>query len=93
MNQIFGGNPIGVIVRLVLLSLVVGIILSALDITPANFFDRVQLLAQRIYDLGFGAFEWAGQYLLLGAMVVIPIWLIMRVASAGSSKRGSDADR
>jgi hypothetical protein len=78
-KSIFGGNPLGVIIRLVLLSIVVGIVLSTLGITPANLFQRLDILARRIYDLGFGSVEWLFSHLLLGAMLVIPIWLLARV--------------
>jgi large-conductance mechanosensitive channel len=75
-----GGSPMGVFVRLVVLSLVVGVILSALGITPQNFFFEINVLLQRIVDLGFGAFQSVIEYLLLGAMVVVPIWLVVRLA-------------
>jgi len=78
-NTFLGGSPMGVLVRLAVLSLVVGVILSALGITPDNFFYQIRLLLQRIYDLGFGAFETVLGYLLLGAMVVVPIWLVARL--------------
>jgi hypothetical protein len=45
------------------------------------------LLLRRIYDLGFGVFEWFLGYLVLGAMVVVPIWLIARlIKTLGRSK-------
>ncbi len=78
-NTFLGGSPVGVLIRLVLLSIVVGVILSALGITPHNFFYQVRMLLQRIYDLGFGAFESVVEYLVLGAMVVVPIWFIARL--------------
>jgi len=74
-----GGSPMGVLVRLLVLSLVVGVILSALGITPQNFFFQINVLLGRIYDLGFGVFRSIIEYLLLGAMVVVPIWLIARL--------------
>jgi Domain of unknown function (DUF6460) len=74
-----GGSPLGVVIRLALLSIVVGVVLSALGITPQNFFYQMNLLLRRIYDLGFGAFQSVLEYLVLGAMVVVPIWLISRV--------------
>jgi hypothetical protein len=73
-----GGSPMGVFIRLVVLSLVVGVILSALGITPQNFFFEINVLLQRIVDLGFGAFQSVIEYLLLGAMVVVPVWLVAR---------------
>jgi uncharacterized oligopeptide transporter (OPT) family protein len=74
-----GGSPLGVLIRLALLSIVVGVVLSALGITPHNFFYQIRLLLQRIYDLGFGAFQSVVEYLVLGAMVVVPIWLVTRL--------------
>ena len=78
-RQLFGESVSGTIIRLVLLSIVVGIVFSALGITPFNIVERLQLLVRRIAELGFDAFHWAFSYFLLGAVVVVPIWLIMRV--------------
>lgn len=92
-NTLFGGNPFGVLIRLVLISLVVGIILSALGITPRNLFYHVDILARRLYDLGFGVFENVFGYLVLGAIVVVPIWLVARLFGVmGTKRNGSDRD-
>jgi hypothetical protein len=85
-KTIFGGNPLGVIIRLLLLSIAVGIVLSVLGITPQNFLERLNTIITNIYNLGFDAFESILGYLLLGAMVVIPIWLVMRLASVRKSR-------
>lgn len=92
-KTIFGGNPLSVVVRLVLLSIVVGVALSALGITPANFFYHIEVLARRIYDLGFSAIDWLLQYLLLGAIVVVPIWLVARLLGAIGRSNSDDATR
>jgi hypothetical protein len=85
-NTIFGGNPLGVILRLALISIVVGIVMKALGIDLGNFFQRINELLRNIYDLGFGAIEWVLEYMLLGALVVVPIWLIARFVGAARSK-------
>jgi hypothetical protein len=85
-NTIFGGNPLGVVIRLALISIVVGIVMKALGIDLRNFFDRLNELLRNLYDLGFDAFQWVIEYLLLGALVVVPIWLIARVVSAARAK-------
>lgn len=74
-----GGHPIAVFMRLALICLLVGLVLSLFGITPRNFFQTIDELARRIYDLGFGAVEWLLDYMLLGAMLVIPVWLILRL--------------
>jgi uncharacterized oligopeptide transporter (OPT) family protein len=87
-DTFLGGSPFGVFVRLVLLSIVVGVVLSALGITPQNFFYQINVLLRRIYDLGFGAFESLVGYLVLGAMVVVPIWIIARLIK--TARRGNN---
>ncbi|MCB1515268.1 MAG: integrase [Hyphomicrobiaceae bacterium] len=87
-RTVFGGNPLGVIVRLVLLSIVVGVVLSALGITPRNFLYHIEVLLRRIYDLGFSTFDWLLQYLVLGAIVVVPIWLVARMLGAFGRRNG-----
>lgn len=79
MERFFGGSPASTIVKLVLLSVVVGIVFSALGIDITELPRRIMLLARRLYDLGFGVFESVFQYFLLGAVVVVPIWFISRL--------------
>jgi len=86
-NQLFGGNPLAVALRLAVLSIVVGVILSALGITPQNLFYNLNMIARRIYDMGFGAVEWVLGYLILGAMVVVPVWFIARLLGAFGNRR------
>ena len=82
-NMIFGGNPLAVALRLLVLSIVVGIVLMALGLTPDNLYASIARMVRRVYDMGFGAIEWLLRPLLLGAMVVIPVWLIARLVGLG----------
>lgn len=86
-STFLGGSVLGVVVRLAILSVVVGVVLSALGITPENFFYQINILLRRIYDLGFGAIEQVLGYLILGAMVVVPIWFVSRLIK---TMRGPD---
>ena len=90
MDKIFGGNPLTVIVKLAVLSLVVGIVMAALGLDVLSLVESLQRLVVRLYDMGFGAIEWAFRYFLLGAAVVIPIWIVVRLLKIGSR---SGADR
>lgn len=76
MNDNNRSSTVNTVIQLVVWSVVVGVVLSALGITPFNLVDRLGLIVRRISDLGFGAFHWAFQYFLLGAVIVVPIWLI-----------------
>jgi cell division protein FtsL len=79
MERFFGGNPGLVLLRLVILSLVVGVVLAALGFSPYDILQNLQDLAARIYDMGFAAVEKAFRYFLLGAVIVFPVWIVMRM--------------
>jgi hypothetical protein len=78
-RQFFGDSVAGTIIRLVLLSVVVGVVFSALGITPFNLIERLQHLIRNITDMGLDAFNWAFKYFLLGAVIVFPIWFVVRL--------------
>src|SRR6185295_4360836 len=81
-NRFLGGTPLGVLARLILLSVLVGVILSAIGLDPADILHSLERLVRTIWDMGFDAVRWAWRYFLLGAVVVVPIWFIVRLARA-----------
>lgn len=83
VRDFLGGSPVTVAFRLAILSIVVGLILSVFGITPRNFFYVLDNFARAIYDMGFDAVVWVFEYLALGAMVVVPIWFLMRLLRGG----------
>lgn len=79
-------NVIGTIFKILIASLVLGFILKVLEIDPKdlllNFGETVQ-----------SAFAWAGdfvagsvEYVLVGAVIVVPIWLIVFLIGRFSGK-------
>lgn len=64
------------LVKILVASLLVGIILAALDIDPRNLLDSAQAAFEKLADMGVSFFNWAFTYILIGAVVVVPIWLI-----------------
>jgi hypothetical protein len=79
MERFFGGNPALVLLRLIILSLVVGVVLAALGFSPFDIIESIRELIARIYDMGFAAVEKALRYFLLGAVIVFPVWFIARL--------------
>jgi hypothetical protein len=86
MTRIFGGSPLAVLGRLVLVSILVGVVLSALGLDPFDIVRSIQKLIESIWNLGFDAFRWLWRYLLLGAVIVVPIWFLMRIFNAPRGK-------
>jgi NADH:ubiquinone oxidoreductase subunit 5 (subunit L)/multisubunit Na+/H+ antiporter MnhA subunit len=85
IDRFFGGSPMWVAVRLILLSIVVGVLLTALGLDPWNIFESIDRLIRWIYNLGWDAVTWLWRYFVLGAVLVVPIWLIVRLIN--SAKR------
>ncbi len=79
LTRFFGGSPAWVLVRLVLLSVVVGVILAALGLDPMNILNSLQRLIRNLFSFSFAAVERMWRYFLLGAVIVIPLWILMRV--------------
>jgi len=82
VHRFFGGPPLAVIGRLVLLSILVGVILAAIGLDPWNIIESVERLLQHVWNMGFDTIRWLWRYFLLGAVIVVPIWLLVRVSKA-----------
>ena len=82
LSRVLGGTPAAVAVRLILLSILVGVVLSAVGFDPWNIIESVRRLFMSIWNLGFDAINWVWRYFLLGAVIVVPIWLITRIMSS-----------
>ncbi|ABE38030.1 DUF6460 domain-containing protein [Rhodopseudomonas pseudopalustris] len=79
LTRFLGGSPLAVFFRLALMSILVGVVLAAIGLDPWNILVSIRLLFQRIWDLGFDAISGVWRYFLLGAVIVIPIWLLTRL--------------
>ena len=86
VTKVFGGSPLGVLVRLILVSILVGVVLSAFGLDPFDIWHSIERLVRTIWNMGFDAVHWLWRYFLLGAVIVIPIWLIMRAVNAPRGK-------
>ena len=83
VNRFFGGSPLSVLVRLILLSILVGVILSAIGLDPFDIWRSIERLFRSIWNMGWDAIDWAWRYFLLGAVIVVPIWIVVRLAKRG----------
>lgn len=88
-TRFFGGSPAAVLLRLVAVSFVLGIILSALGVSPFDIINGLRNLFWRIYALGWDSIEWIFRYFLLGAVIVFPVWLIVRLVKVGRRRDAS----
>jgi hypothetical protein len=82
VNRWLGGSPFGVVARLILISILVGVVLSAFGLDPFDIVRSIRRLVENIWNMGFDAVRWLWRYFLLGAVLVIPIWIVIRLVNA-----------
>lgn len=75
------------IVKLVFISFVVGLLISFFDINPKELLANFGETVQDIFALVARFIEWSVKYILLGAVVVVPIWLIFFLLSKARGKK------
>lgn len=89
LTRLTGGSPMRTLVWLVFLSVVVGFVLETIGLDPFSFvrhlvynFDR---FVEWVLNLGTGAIVALLRYLVWGAVLVVPIWLVVKLAGARRS--------
>ena len=81
LRRFLGGSPAAVLVKLVVVSFIVGALLMWLDIRPADVFSELSGLFDRLWALGFRSIRDFGNYIVAGAAIVIPVWVVLRLLS------------
>lgn len=80
-RRFIGGSPTAVLLKLVTVSFIVGALLMWLRISPADVLAEIQTLTQQLWTYGFRSLHDFGGYLMAGAVVVVPTWLVIRILS------------
>lgn len=86
LHRFLGGSPGAVFLRLLFVSLIVGAFLMWLDIRPRDIFRGIVEAVERIWALGFDAVREIADYILVGAAVVVPVWLVLRLLNTRGSR-------
>ncbi len=81
VNRFLGDTPLRVFLKLLIVSFLVGIVMSAFGWSPFDVLQWVQDTAIRIWNMGFATIDRFIGYLALGAAIVIPVFLILRLLS------------
>jgi predicted ABC-type sugar transport system permease subunit len=79
LTRLLGGSPLAVLLKLVFLSLVVGAIMAGLGLTPGYLVYQFAEAVRSLFGLGFETIRDIWQYILTGAVIVVPIWLLTRI--------------
>ncbi|AWY99899.1 MAG: DUF6460 domain-containing protein [Rhodobiaceae bacterium] len=70
-------NALAALVKFAIASVAIGAALSALDIQAADLLTDMGLTPEKMRIVLSGAVDWALPHFMLGAMVIVPIWLVL----------------
>lgn len=89
MDKLLGGPVIPTLFKLLIASVVVGILLAFFGIQPVDLWRDFIATVGQIWRMGFDAIDWSLRYILLGAVVVVPIWFVIRLWTYLTTSRGN----
>lgn len=67
------------LIQILIWSLLVGLVLSLLDITPWSVLRLLGETTESVFRWVVSVIEWAIPYVLLGAIIVVPIVIAIRL--------------
>ena len=79
MNAFLGGSPAAVAVRLLVVSFVVGLLLALFGFDPETLWERLVRLVSHLVEFSLADLRHFGRIILTGAMIVIPVWFVLRL--------------
>ena len=75
-----------IIFKLIIACLLVGLVLLTVNINPRNILESGQDAIYWLIGVGGEYFGWALTYILIGAVVVMPIWSILYMVKAARGR-------
>jgi len=81
IDRFLGDSPLRVLLNLLVLSFLVGVVMSAFGWSPFDIVHWIQDTLMRIWNMGFATVDRFLGYMLLGAAIVIPVFIILRIFS------------
>lgn len=81
VNRFLGDTPLRVAVKLLILSVALGFLMSVFGLYPDDILRGVRDFVIGLWEKGFAALGQVGDYLVLGAVIVVPVFLLIRILS------------
>lgn len=81
LTRFLGDTPLKVLLKLLVVSFLVGLVMNAFGWSPFDVLYGIQKFFLDLWNLGFHAIDRFLGYILLGAAIVVPAFILLRVAS------------
>ena len=83
VTRFFGGSPLWVLAKLAMLSIVIGVVLAVLGLDALAILRALEDLFYSFFENILDSLHTVLRWFLMGAVIVFPIWLLMRLINAG----------
>lgn len=81
LTRFLGDSPLRVLLKLIVVSFLVGIVMSAFGWSPFDVLYGIRDFFLDLWHMGFAAIDRFLGYFLLGAAIVIPAFVVLRIFS------------
>jgi hypothetical protein len=81
LTRFLGDSPIRVILKLLVVSFLVGLVMNAFGWSPLDVLYGIRNMVLDLWNLGFHAMDRFLAYILVGAVIVIPAFILIRISS------------
>jgi hypothetical protein len=86
LTSFIGGSPAAVALRLLVVSFIVGAALAMFGFEPWDIIANIERMARRLIEYGLSDFHQVWRTLLTGAIVVVPVWFVLRLLDSRRSR-------
>ena len=93
LTQFLGGSPFRVLLKLIVASFIVGVAMSAFGWSPLDVIYAIEDMLARLWNMGFSAFDRFLGYFLLGAAIVVPAFVVLRLLSFRNPRDRRDTEK
>lgn len=81
VNRFLGDTPLRTLVKLLILSVAAGFLMKVFGFYPDDILYALRNFVLDLWHTGFAALGRVGDYLMLGAVIVIPVFVLIRILS------------
>lgn len=79
LERLLGDRPGALLIKLGLISLFVGFLMSVFGFNAGDLVRGASEAIREVLRDGAGVFRQMGSYIVTGAAIVLPVWLVLRL--------------
>jgi hypothetical protein len=79
LDRFLGDSPLRILIKLIVISFLVGVVMSAFGWSPMDVFYGIRNFFVDLWNMGFRAVDRFVGYFLLGAAIVVPAFILLRL--------------